>query len=114
MARRTPQKIASVIASGLAMHGIDAGDPEHITASRRTSVGRGHRVKEWVMEITAEQTGSKPILVIVRIADTRPTTRENQYATGGAHIDRTIDPDALSPESYSFDASGLPLRNERN
>jgi hypothetical protein len=106
----TPQKIASIIASALRQRGIETTDPTRQIASRRTGVGRGHRVREWVITITGQP---KPILVIVRIADTRPTTRENQYADEH-RLPQTIDPDAISQDSsYSFDASGLPLKNER-
>jgi hypothetical protein len=100
--RQTPQGIASLIVSSLAIRGLGPTDPHKELASRKIGHRKGHRVNEWVIEIA--QPGTKPILVIVRIADTRPSTVTAQLQAQGI-----ADEPSNDAASFHFDQSGLPI-----
>jgi hypothetical protein len=96
----TPERIASILYSALGQRDFNLEDikvcPVIRRESRRGFHVRSHRVKEWFFEVRDGGT-SKPVLVCVRIADTRPE-RVHEI------------PEEPGKDFYRFDASGLPIR----
>ncbi len=92
----SPERVAAVVYSALKQQGFDVGSIEYETVARTPLHGRSHSVKEFFFEVLS---GSRPLVVSVRIADRRPM-RVNTV------------PLEENKGPYHFDASGIPLLDE--
>lgn len=102
----TPERVASILYSALSQRGLDLDDLDFEQVTRRPGNRRGHRVKEWFFHVNGR---GRPIIVSVRIADTRPDPQYHEPP------DQTQPPGAVpgrDSSSFHFDPSGLPLRDE--
>jgi hypothetical protein len=98
----TPARLAAAIHWELLAAGFELADMRTERVTRKPHHGRGHTVQEHHFTVLSE---GRPVIVSVRIADTRrapayppPTENPDDYWGDAA--------------SFTFDGSGLPLRDE--